>query len=110
MESNLSQERPYVMVKEDKNLTGNARFEGFCIDLLKWIAGQVGFQYAIKLVPDHMYGVYDPETKEWNGIVRELIEKVRTCVILFSFLARDGAMRSQQIKCNKVENAKCIHK
>ncbi|XP_070159838.1 glutamate receptor ionotropic, kainate 2 isoform X2 [Polyergus mexicanus] len=69
------EEKPYVMVKEDKNLTGNARFEGFCIDLLKWIAGQVGFQYAIKLVPDHMYGVYDPETKEWNGIVRELMEK-----------------------------------
>uniref|UniRef100_A0ABD2XB30 Glutamate receptor ionotropic, kainate 2 n=1 Tax=Trichogramma kaykai TaxID=54128 RepID=A0ABD2XB30_9HYME len=69
------EEKPYVMVKEDKNLTGNARFEGFCIDLLKWIAGQVGFQYAIRLVPDHMYGVYDPETKEWNGIVRELMEK-----------------------------------
>ncbi|XP_043579631.1 glutamate receptor ionotropic, kainate 2 isoform X1 [Bombus pyrosoma] len=69
------EEKPYVMVKEDKNLTGNARFEGFCIDLLKWIAGQVGFQYAIRLVPDHMYGVYDPKTKEWNGIVRELMEK-----------------------------------
>lgn len=64
------------MVKEDQNLTGNARFEGFCIDLLKWIAGQVGFQYSIQLVPDHMYGVYDPETKQWNGIVRELMEKV----------------------------------
>ncbi|XP_011061867.1 PREDICTED: glutamate receptor ionotropic, kainate 1 isoform X6 [Acromyrmex echinatior] len=69
------EERPYVMVKENKNLTGNARFEGFCIDLLKSIANQVGFQYAIKLVPDHMYGVYDPETKEWNGIVRELMDK-----------------------------------
>lgn len=66
-----------MMVREDKNLTGNARFEGFCIDLLKWIAAQVGFQYAIRLVPDHMYGVYDPETKEWNGIVRELMEKVK---------------------------------
>ncbi|KAK0163904.1 hypothetical protein PV328_002589 [Microctonus aethiopoides] len=69
------EEQPYVMVRNDKNLTGNARFEGFCIDLLKWIATQVGFQYAIRLVPDHMYGVYDPETKEWNGIVRELMEK-----------------------------------
>lgn len=74
------QERPYVMVKEDQNLTGNARYEGFCIDLLKWIAGQVGFQYSIKLVPDHMYGVYDPETKQWNGIVRELMEKVSQMV------------------------------
>ncbi|XP_023247067.1 glutamate receptor ionotropic, kainate 2 [Copidosoma floridanum] len=69
------EEKPYVMVREGKNLTGNARFEGFCVDLLKWIAGQVGFQYAIRLVPDHMYGVYDPVTKEWNGIVRELMEK-----------------------------------
>lgn len=64
------------MVKGDKNLTGNARFEGFCIDLLKGIAGQIGFQYSIRLVPDNMYGVYDPETKQWNGIVRELMESV----------------------------------
>ncbi|XP_068085191.1 glutamate receptor ionotropic, kainate 2 [Anabrus simplex] len=69
------EEKPYVMVKDDQNLTGNARYEGFCIDLLKWIATQVGFQYVIRLVPDHMYGVYDPETKEWNGIVRELMDK-----------------------------------
>ncbi|KAG8225898.1 hypothetical protein J437_LFUL006130 [Ladona fulva] len=69
------EEKPYVMVKEDRNLTGNARFEGFCIDLLKWIASQVGFHYVIRLVPDHMYGVYDPETRQWNGIVRELMDK-----------------------------------
>ena len=80
------------MVKEDKNPTGNARYEGFCIDLLKWIATQVGFHYAIRLVPDHMYGVFDPETKEWNGIVRELMEKVSSepmlcncCYTLLSF-------------------------
>lgn len=64
------------MVKDDLNLTGNARYEGFCIDLLKRISGQVGFQYSIRLVPDHMYGVYDPETKTWNGIVRELMDRV----------------------------------
>lgn len=65
------------MVKENTNLTGNARYEGFCVDLLKGIANQIGFQYSIKLVPDHMYGVYDPNTKTWNGIVRELMERVR---------------------------------
>ncbi|KAH8385446.1 hypothetical protein KR009_008145, partial [Drosophila setifemur] len=69
------EERPYVMVKEDKNLTGNLRFEGFCIDLLKAIAQQVGFQYNIELVPDNMYGVYIPETNSWNGIVQELMER-----------------------------------
>lgn len=66
------------MVKSDKNLTGNAQFEGFCIDLLKGIAAQIGFQYSIRLVPDNMYGAYDPETKTWNGIVRELMDRVCT--------------------------------
>ena len=73
----MLQEKPYVMVKDDKNLTGNARFEGFCIDLLRSIAHQVGFQYRIELVPDSMYGVYDHEKQSWNGIVKELMERVR---------------------------------
>nr|QPZ88968.1 ionotropic receptor 4 [Diaphorina citri] len=69
------EEKPYVMVKNDANLTGNAMFEGFCIDLLKSIAAQVGFHFVLRLVPDHTYGVYDHETKEWNGIVKELMDK-----------------------------------
>lgn len=77
------------MVKEDKNLTGNARYEGFCIDLLKSIATQVGFEYTIRLVPDHMYGVYDPETKQWNGIVRELMEKVKKNLGYIKSVSRD---------------------
>lgn len=64
-----------MLKASDGNLTGNNRFEGFCIDLLKGIAQLIGFQYDIRLVPDHMYGVYDPETKQWNGIVRELMEQ-----------------------------------
>lgn len=64
------------MIKEDKNLTGNSKYEGFCIDLLHRIASQVGFHYAITLVPDNKYGAYDPTTKQWNGIVRELMDKV----------------------------------
>ncbi|KAG6439585.1 hypothetical protein O3G_MSEX000898, partial [Manduca sexta] len=32
------EEKPYVMVKEGWNLQGNARFEGFCIDLLARVA------------------------------------------------------------------------
>lgn len=63
------------MVKEG-NMTGNERYEGFCIDLLNKIATQIGFHYSIRLVPDHMYGVYDTESKQWNGIVKELMERV----------------------------------
>lgn len=59
---------------------GDDLFEGFCIDVLRLIAEMVGFEYNIKLVPDGKYGVYDLETGEWNGIVRELIDKVsRSC-------------------------------
>lgn len=53
-----------------------AQFEGFCIDLLRLVAGHVGFEYRLALVPDGKYGVLDPKTGEWNGIVRQLIDKV----------------------------------
>lgn len=41
----------------------------------------VGFNYVIELVPDKKYGALDPDTGEWNGIVRQILEKVRyiTC-------------------------------
>ncbi|XP_076174865.1 glutamate receptor ionotropic, kainate 2 isoform X2 [Ptiloglossa arizonensis] len=68
-------EQPYVMLKSRGNFSGNARYEGFCIDLLKKIAHMVGFAYRIELVPDGKYGVYDYETGEWNGIVRQLMDK-----------------------------------
>ncbi|XP_076672007.1 glutamate receptor ionotropic, kainate 2 isoform X3 [Andrena cerasifolii] len=71
----MRHEQPYVMLKSRGNFSGNARYEGFCIDLLKEIAHMVGFAYRIELVPDGKYGVYDYETGEWNGIVRQLMDK-----------------------------------
>ncbi|XP_070160018.1 glutamate receptor ionotropic, kainate 2 isoform X5 [Polyergus mexicanus] len=68
-------EQPYVMLRSEGNFSGNARYMGFCIDLLKEIARMVGFAYRIELVPDGKYGVYDYETGEWNGIVRQLMDK-----------------------------------
>ncbi|XP_014598152.1 PREDICTED: glutamate receptor ionotropic, kainate 2 isoform X7 [Polistes canadensis] len=71
----MQHEQPYVMVRSRGNLSENERYEGFCIDLLKEIAHMVGFTYRIELVPDGKYGVYDYETGEWNGIVRQLMDK-----------------------------------
>ncbi|XP_050440988.1 glutamate receptor ionotropic, kainate 2-like isoform X2 [Adelges cooleyi] len=65
---------PYVMMHRTKNYTGNARFYGFCVDLLEMIAKQVGFDYILDLVPDNKYGAQDPVTLEWNGIVEQLIK------------------------------------
>lgn len=73
------------MVKEGWNLQGNARFEGFCIDLLARVAARAGFQYRLRLVPDNMYGAWDPETGQWNGIVKELMDRVSFFFRIFKF-------------------------
>ena len=64
------------MFNANKNLTGNDRFEGFCIELIREIAGIVGFHYTIRLTPEAKYGIFNPDTGEWNGIVRELMDRV----------------------------------
>ncbi|XP_015781956.1 glutamate receptor ionotropic, kainate 2-like isoform X1 [Tetranychus urticae] len=69
------EEIPYLMRKKDSNLTGNDRYEGFCIDLLQSIAEALDFHYELHLVPDGKFGAQDTTTKEWNGLVRELMDK-----------------------------------
>ena len=59
-----------------RNLSGNERYEGFCVDLIREIAQRVGFNYTIRLAPEAKYGISDPITGEWNGIVRELMDRV----------------------------------
>ena len=52
-------ERPFVMPSKQKDgnpLVGNARFEGFCVDMLEHISELVGFNYVMELVPDNNYG------------------------------------------------------
>lgn len=56
-------------------MTGNDKFEGFCIDLLKTVADSLGFQYELYLVPDAKFGAADGDGN-WNGLVRELMDKV----------------------------------
>lgn len=83
------QHPPYIMRRKDSfNLTGNMVFEGFCIDLLAMIAEQLGFHYKLYLVPDGKFGAKSIKTGEWNGMVRELMDKVSVfieqCVRWFS--------------------------
>lgn len=65
------------MVQRHENGTGNNRFKGFCIDLLKEISKLAGFNYVLELVPDGVYGVPDLESNEWSGMVKQLIDKVK---------------------------------
>nr|CAI5842075.1 unnamed protein product [Callosobruchus analis] len=71
----MQHEQPYVMLKTPSGIVDNDQLEGFCIDLLKEIATMVGFEYKLTLVPDGKYGAYDYDTGEWNGMVKQLIEK-----------------------------------
>uniref|UniRef100_UPI00398EF48D glutamate receptor ionotropic, kainate 3 n=1 Tax=Pristiophorus japonicus TaxID=55135 RepID=UPI00398EF48D len=67
-------EEPYVMFKKsDKPLSGNDRFEGYCIDLLKELSNILGFVYDIQLAQDGKYGTPD-DKGQWNGMVKELID------------------------------------
>ncbi|XP_013138165.1 PREDICTED: glutamate receptor ionotropic, kainate 2 isoform X3 [Papilio polytes] len=67
---------PYCMRKEaSEKLIGNAQFEGYAIDLIHEISKVLGFNYTFKLAPDGRYGSYNRETKEWDGMIRELLEQ-----------------------------------
>ncbi|KAH8418012.1 hypothetical protein KR222_010349, partial [Zaprionus bogoriensis] len=66
---------PYGMLKETpEKLEGNARFEGFGIELIDELSKKLGFSYTFYLQPDNKYGGIDPKTGEWNGMLREIID------------------------------------
>ncbi|XP_051536245.1 glutamate receptor 1-like isoform X3 [Myxocyprinus asiaticus] len=67
-------ESPYVMLKKNhEQLTGNEKYEGYCVELAAEIAKHVGYSYRLELVGDGKYGARDTETKMWNGMVGELV-------------------------------------
>uniref|UniRef100_W8BR51 Glutamate receptor ionotropic, kainate 3 n=1 Tax=Ceratitis capitata TaxID=7213 RepID=W8BR51_CERCA len=67
---------PYFMeIPEmvEQNVTGNERYEGYAVDLIKELAERMNFEYIFVPVADQQYGKYDPTTKQWNGIIGEII-------------------------------------
>ncbi|CAK9800332.1 Glutamate receptor ionotropic, kainate 2 [Anthophora plagiata] len=70
---------PYIMEVTDSATRGilieQTRYEGFCIDLIEEIAKLLNFKYEFELVPDGNYGTYNKETKQWNGLIRRLLDR-----------------------------------
>ena len=61
------------MLKEkSETLVGNARYEGYSVDLVEEISKILHFNYTIKLVEDGKYGSFDKDTGKWNGMIGEL--------------------------------------
>lgn len=79
----IHQGPPYVMEVTDSATRGilieQTRYEGFCIDLIEEIAKLLNFKYEFELVPDGNYGTLNKETKQWNGLIRRLLDHVRNC-------------------------------
>lgn len=68
---------------------GNDRYMGFSRDLMDHIAKMLNFTYELELTADGKYGNYDAEKKQWNGLIRDLLERVialtfaKTLIIIF---------------------------
>ena len=45
-----------MLVESHKKLSGNARFEGFALDLASELSLVLGFNFTFKLVDDGKYG------------------------------------------------------
>lgn len=45
------------------------------MDLMDALAKSLNFTYQIDLIPDGKYGFYDKVKKEWNGVVRHIMDK-----------------------------------
>ncbi|KAK3891725.1 hypothetical protein Pcinc_004391 [Petrolisthes cinctipes] len=66
---------PYMMLREttSQKTTGNDRYEGFCVDLIREMASILGFNYTIKLVDDGKYGAWDEKQQRFTGMIGELL-------------------------------------
>lgn len=53
------------------------------MDLIDEISKLLNFTYRFELVPDKNYGKYDPVKKEWDGIVRHVMDRVSILKFLY---------------------------
>jgi len=65
---------PFSMLKSNSS-SSKEEFEGAAIDILDELSRILGFSYTIYLSPDGKAGVENPNTGEWNGAIKEVIEK-----------------------------------
>ncbi|CAD5116783.1 DgyrCDS5632 [Dimorphilus gyrociliatus] len=72
-------EDPFVMHLSDDIQLGSIltpnNTEGYCIDLLERLSKDIGFKYHMYNVPDGNFGAKDSKTRQWNGMVKELVER-----------------------------------
>nr|QGW50286.1 gustatory receptor 31 [Chouioia cunea] len=68
---------PYVMAAEGDTKgrqIGDKMYQGYCIDLISKIEEFLKIKCEFELVPDKQYGALNPQTHQWNGLVKQLLE------------------------------------
>lgn len=74
-------EEPFMMYKKGHgNLTGNDRFEGYCVDLIQELSTILDFKYELYLVHDNRFGARRPDG-HWDGMVGEVLAGNATMVV-----------------------------
>lgn len=64
--------KPFTMeVQSSKELKGNAKYEGYVIDLAEELAKELNFKYEITVIKK--YGKKDEKTGEWDGMMGAVI-------------------------------------
>ncbi|XP_050678603.1 glutamate receptor ionotropic, kainate 2-like isoform X2 [Leptidea sinapis] len=71
----IAENKPYVMRQQSvERLSGNSRYEGFCIELIDRLATLLNFNYTFVEQPDGKYGSRNKTTGLWDGMLRRLID------------------------------------
>lgn len=68
--------------KGHRNLTGNDRFEGYCVDLIQELSTILDFKYELYLVHDNRFGARRPDG-HWDGMVGEVLAGVSFKIPVF---------------------------
>lgn len=68
---------PFLRKKKPTNPSDlNDHFEGFSKDLMDEISKRLNFKYVFELVKDKSYGNIDKKTEKWNGMVKDILDRV----------------------------------
>ena len=64
------------MIDHSRRNSSNGGYKGYVVDLMDKVSEIVGFKYKLIPIHDGTYG-YRRSDGTWNGMVGELVEKVR---------------------------------
>jgi len=67
---------PHRKSEDGEVYEGNHRLQGYSLDLIDAISKILHFNYRFEIVPDGKYGSYNKVTKQWDGLVRHLLDRV----------------------------------